>query len=224
MALTFGRDHGDIAWGNWLGQFVGKPRLEALVRSLQVPINVLDAALYQVSRSHDLNTAIGAQLDGIGSILGQPRTINAAIYIAFFGYSSQPATTGYGKAPYRRFNEAYKTTAQLNDADYRTILRLKIVLNNAHGTHADILTAAQVMFDEPNILVETLLNGNVWIQIPKKISASDTIYDEAKGFIPKAAGVGLKIFDYAGPAVFGYAGKSNAVGYGKGPYARLLGS
>lgn len=199
MSLTLGADQGAIAWGNWLSEFAGKPALYALVTSLQLPNTFLSSALGQLLNGRGLDTASGVQLDGIGSIVGQPRTITNALYLAFFGYVGQTAGRAYGVARYRRENESFATSVELDDAGYRLLIRLKIILNNAHATEPDILSAARLMFGTDLIVVSTTGPGQVTVSVGIPLDQSDTLLDEAKGFIPRAAGVAVTFTTFSGP-------------------------
>ena len=65
-------DHGSIAWGNNLMQFKQSRQFECLVKSLFAPVNVLHTAFYDLLHKRGVDTAQGAQLDGVGRIVGLP--------------------------------------------------------------------------------------------------------------------------------------------------------
>jgi hypothetical protein len=54
-------------------QFRGKPRIEAFVRATTSSLQALEDASVQLLTAWVLDTAIGAQLDQLGVIVGQPR-------------------------------------------------------------------------------------------------------------------------------------------------------
>lgn len=64
-----------------------KPRIEALLRALVGPVQRVENAFHQLFTERTIDTAIGAQLDAIGFIVGQPRN-------------------GYGDDDYRRLVRA----------------------------------------------------------------------------------------------------------------------
>jgi hypothetical protein len=66
--------HSDEAAGNVLQQFKGKAKLEALLRLLADQVQAHEDALHEIpAEGIVIDVAVGAQLDGIGSIVGQPR-------------------------------------------------------------------------------------------------------------------------------------------------------
>ncbi len=223
MALTFDRDHGAIAWGNWLAEFVGKPRLEAFVRSLFQPINTLDGALKQLLFDRWLDTASGAQLDGIGTIVGQPRTISQAIYLAFFGFVSQPAGRAFGVAPMRRENQPFADAVSLDDDNYRVLLRLKIALNNGHGTTEEIIAACMAIFDTDTVIVENTGDASMTVSIGRVLDISSILYADALGFIPRAAGVGITLIQFNPDHPFGFSNQGY-FGFGDGRMASVFGT
>lgn len=72
--IAWVEDHGDDAVALLLSQFQGKPRIEALVRAYLAGVQDLHDAIYQVLIGIWIDGAEGVQLDGIGEILGLPRS------------------------------------------------------------------------------------------------------------------------------------------------------
>jgi hypothetical protein len=66
-------NHADQAVARLLSQYQGKPGFAGLVRALVGPIQDIEAALVQMNTLRGLNTASGANLDGIGKIVGVAR-------------------------------------------------------------------------------------------------------------------------------------------------------
>lgn len=72
-SLTWQSDHGQAAVDNLISQFQEKPRLAALIRGLCDGVQDLDDAVWQCLTERWLDTAVGVQLDGIGSVVGLGR-------------------------------------------------------------------------------------------------------------------------------------------------------
>lgn len=94
--MNLNQIHAEIAWGNFLAQYGSSPKLEAIVKALYAPADELQAALRGLYNDRWLDTALGAQLDGIGEIVGQPREIDDVLYVKFFGFLGQPNIGGFG--------------------------------------------------------------------------------------------------------------------------------
>lgn len=193
MALTFGIDHGAIAWGHFTGVLQSQPKLGAIVQSLYAPMNALDAALQQLTQLYNIDTAVGVQLDGIGSIVGQKRIVSNALYLAFFGYQGQQAGRAYGVAPYRQDNQTYTGSVTLDDVDYRTLIRLKIAVNNGHGTVPEIITACRSIFQTNSVTVTVNGPAAITVNVGIIIDPASALYAEALSFIPAPAGVAVTV-------------------------------
>lgn len=193
MALTFGRDHGELAWARFTSRLQANPKLKAYITAFFVPFNLFDAALQQLVTERTIAASVGAQLDGVGSIVGQKRIITNALYLAFFGYAGQTAGRGYGVAPYRRINETYTGSVTLSDEDYRTLIYLKIAINNGHGTIPEIIAACKSIFSTDNVTLSITGIGAITINIGKYVDPASELYAEALSFIPSAAGVAVTL-------------------------------
>jgi len=206
MSDTFGfpHDHAEIAWGHWLAQHIGKANTEAFVRAFYPPINILDQALSDLLNDRWLETAVGQQLDGIGSIVGQARIIQNSIYVLFFGFKSQISGRGFGVARLRRKREPWTTSSILGDTDYRTLLYLKIALNNGHGTTEELMHAFNSALKVTYTRVVDWGNANARVFINDFIMSYDPRSQLLNYMIPKAAGVKLWIYYYSHDHTFGF--------------------
>lgn len=66
-------DHADRAAARLLEQLRDKPRINSLVRLLAEQVQALEDALHQLYTDRTLETAVGAQLDVLGALVGQAR-------------------------------------------------------------------------------------------------------------------------------------------------------
>lgn len=219
--MDLDQNHPDIAWSHWTAQFEGKQNLEAFSKAMLAPAQGIQTALKQLRDERWLDNAVGQQLDGIGEIVGQPRTIPDTVYLLFFGYAEQPAATAYNQARYRRADEsAVGGTTVLPDEEYRQILRWKIGVNNGHGTLPEIAHALATMLGTEYAAVTNAGNAKVRVFIP--VSAQQSVFlSTIKQYIPKAAGVGIQIILGGTQKPFGYA-EQGYFGYGVGTYAGVI--
>lgn len=208
-----------IAWRNMLPQHHPKPKTEAVLKSMFAGTPEAAKALDDLRRSLDMDAATGARLDLIGSIVGQTRAVPEGIAITYFGYAGKPNAAGYGQARYYRVGDPLLTSYSAADPEYRRMIKAKIALNNSHGTAPEIAQAMREVYNAP-ASVRTVGGGvgEVWIgTIPLP---TDALAINPARFIPAASAVRFGVVFFRAGATFGYAGKPNAVGYGKGPYAR----
>lgn len=192
MNLT--QNHADIAWANFLAQYGESPRLEAVVRALYAPAQELQNALRALYDERWLDTAVGAQLDGIGEIVAQPRTIPNVIYVEFFGFDGQPGIAGFGEARIRRHEEPHtEGSTTLLDAEYRKVLYWKIAINNGHGTAPEIAAAMRVIFDASSVVVQDRGNAKIGIWINTTPETNPAMMVNPLLWVPKLAGVGVEL-------------------------------
>lgn len=221
--MDFTQDHAAVAWGNWTGQFVSSPQLEALVHALLQPAAGLQAALRQLYDDRWLETAYGTQLDGIGEIVGFSRVIDEALYVEFFGFNGQPGVKGFGGARMRRDHEdpvAGSTT--LLDTEYRKLLYWKIAVNNGHGTAPEIAASMRAIFDATLVLVQDRGNAKLGIWMNTTPQSNKALLVSPLRWIPKMAGVGVELVanDFSKP--FGFLNQG-FYGFGVGVLAHGIG-
>lgn len=219
MSLDLTQDHGAVAWSHWLAQFPDGSRLEALVRALIQPMNGTEAALLQLLNDRWLDVAIGKQLDGIGDIVGLPRTISDVVYVQFFGFLNQPGIGGFGVGRMRRaYESAIGGSTTLLDPEYRRLLYWKIAINNGHGTTPEIIAALKPILDVTRVVVQDRGNAKIAVWVNRLPGASDPLMVNARRWVPKAAGVGL-VLTASTDVPFGFSNQGY-FGFGVGVMAR----
>ena len=196
MALDLQQDHPGILWDNWPGQFDRSVKLSAVMRGLASPFGSLQAALLQLSTQRWLDTAVGAQLDGIGDILGRPRQITDVSAYRFFGFLGQPNIGGFGQ--YRLYSEGLATTggtSTLDDDAYRLLLRWKIIVDSASGTAPQIAAACGQLFQAGEIAVEDVGPAEIKVHVTATNPQNVFLGNPLK-WVRAAAGVKVTLQQY----------------------------
>lgn len=204
MALDLQQDHPAILWGNWPRQFDRSVKLSAVMRGLAGPFGGLQAALLQLSTQRWLDTAVGAQLDGIGNILGRPRQITEVSAYRFFGFVGQPNIGGFGQ--YRLYSEGLATTggtSTLDDDAYRLLLRWKIVVDSAGGTAPQIAAACGPLFQAERIAVEDIGTARIKVHVAATYAENVFLGNPLKWIRP-VAGVKVEFAHYAAGEAFAF--------------------
>lgn len=212
----------DTAWGNMLPQHEGAPNLTALVKALHTPMTSIAAALIGLRSATSLDAEplpSGERLDLIGSIVGASRDLPEAVAIPFFGFASQAAGRGFGLGRLRHEGEPVALTYTAADQEFRRIIRLKIAINNSHGTATDIAGAARGYYGVENVSVRDIgiAAVEVWVGT---IPDPDAPLNRVLPALPVAGGVGFRVVFTQPTAAFGFDGQPGAVGFGQGPLAR----
>ena len=223
--LKFPHDHSEIAWSHFLAQHVGKVNTENFVKAFYPPLNELDNALNELYTLRWINTAEGAQLDGIGSIVGIPRILADAVYLPFFGFASQIAGRAFGVARMRHKREPYASSIILGDTEYRILISMKISLNNGHGTAEELIHAFDTALSVTGTRVMDAGNANARVYINDFIMTTDPRSELLNYMIPKAAGVKLWPYYVDADYIFGFSNQNMGYyGFDIGVLARRPGS
>lgn len=205
MTVNLAQDHASIAWENWPAQFSSSTRLAAMVKSLVVPMNSIQTALAGLYDNRWLDTASGAQLDGIGEIVGQPRQISNVAAMQFFGFADQQDSGGFGEARMYVTGMALTYgTSTLGDDDYRLALAWKIRANNSRGTVGDIVGAVTSLFEASALSVEETGDAAITVHIARTNESNVFLKNPLK-WIPSAAGIAVRyeLYDAGEAFTFG---------------------
>lgn len=215
----FDTDHAMQAAANLLMQHgKNKPFVRALIAGMTTPLNDIEQALNDLYNLRWLQNATGVQLDMIGTIVGQSRDSQSAIYYSFFGFAEQPSGVGFGQARIRHDGEPFATSTLLPDTEYRALLYAKIARNNSHGTVEDIIQVVKAVFNVDTILVNNYGVASIAVFVGRYLEPYEALREIAYSLIPKLAGVGLKLNQYNPAAVFGFA-EQGYLGFGVGSLA-----
>lgn len=211
---------GDVAWGNMLSQHHGKPVTEGFVRGFFGPMSSAAEALDSLRSALDLDQATGGRLDAIGTIVGVSREVPNGTYLAYFGFASQPAGRGFGQARMRRRGDPVAQTYTMPDAEYRSVIRTKIALNNGHGTATEIADALRAAFKTPTVSVRDQAPGVARCWIGRVPTANEIIATVIPSLLPRLGGVRLEFLFYDADRVFGFRGQPGVAGFGAGIMTR----
>lgn len=203
-----------------IGQFQGKQILHAIIESLGEELDELEQAFSDLRDKRWIDTAEGAQLDGIGTIVNQPRQIADAIQIAFFGFQEQDNALGFEQGRFRDHWETWLQSVNLSDPEYRKILWLKVFKDVSSGTAEDTIVSTRRIFDAPYVVLSEIGNAKISVGIGKVLDVNDLSIARAVDLIVRAGGVGVQgmsMFDYEN--YFGFLGQPNAKEFETGSFA-----
>ena len=191
--INFPEDQSAVAWARFLMQHEDKIRTEAFVRSFFIGLTQLTEQAQLLLTQRSLGTAVGQQLDGIGSIVVLDRRIDEAIYIPFFGFASQPAGRGFGQARIRHNGEKYANAFTLPDLEYKMLLAAKIMLNISCGTVNQLIAAVRLIFNTQNVTLTENGNASITIAVNNASATRLALKDKIIPMIGRAAGVKMTI-------------------------------
>lgn len=120
-------------------QYRNKPKARATIK-LGADLYMADGLIFDLNNVLDIDTAVGAQLDLIGKILGCNRNIyGMTLNIDFFSFEKVDAF-GYSDADglsdgyWKQYRNSIGTVYSLPDDVYRTLLKFKAIYNVRRGS------------------------------------------------------------------------------------------
>lgn len=152
-------------------QFKEKPiidRLQEIIHSEATEIqNTLSDMLYQ----RWLENAKGKNLEVIGDIVGQPRTLFDSVIIYYFGFQGATGALSFGTRSnpnvggvFKSRNDPLRGTRYLNDIEYKAIIKIKILKNTTIGVIDEFIAMTKLLYNV-NSVTYTESGGVVHINI-----------------------------------------------------------
>jgi len=184
-------------------QYNSKPKARSTIEALIMQLMIYDLAI-KVRDGYNIDDAIGLQLDILGKYLGSDRIVTGTSFTRdYFGFCEYGNTVPFTFNPYikygdiapdvqyRRYEESVASLFELNDTEYRFILKLKILQNNQKATNKNIdllleqYFGDQVIFtDRENMTISYIFQSN----IERLVTIA-----QSEDLLPKPAGVGLSV-------------------------------
>lgn len=178
----------------------------------------------------DLDAAQGAQLDTVGRWAGQSRLIDNVLDIPVFGFEGFVNSQTFGEegnpAIGGRFygeGEPVGATSVLADPEYRTLIRARIVRNNAQGTTAEIIQALNFLFSAPAV-IDDPGTMKIGVAIGRPVTVVERAILTELDILPRPAGVGIEWVIYYATNFLGFEGQAGAFGFGEEAAFSLDGS
>jgi hypothetical protein len=182
-----------------------KPNFNALIEVYADKAQEIEDTAFQMLLFRDVETAFGEQLDIIGRIVGQDRTLADATPFVFFGYkdgiSPPPVNVGgYGDennpalgARYHSEDEEIGSDVELADPEYRLFIKARILKNHTRGTRNEIIAAIQLLSETTQFTLTTgimVLNLNF---TPGSVNLTTLNLLENFDLLPRPAGVLMNV-------------------------------
>lgn len=190
-------DHVAAALARLPQQFRGKPKIEALLTALVTPCASLEDALWQLLVERGVDSAIGAQLDQLGGVVGQERG-------------------GLSDADYRRYIRA-RIAANRSRGNFEDLIRVaNLVINDDAATIETVTQNGTVVVRLRGVLATDSLAGVVLSFLQDSVSGgirvvlesflvadSDTFFTDNMRTLAGAHVIGQSALATNEPAVWG---------------------
>ena len=206
-------------------QFKGLPVMDKYLRLILSGILDAQEVLRQLQQQRSIDTAIGAQLDVIGEIVGRPRGLVTAELFNYFGFESAPLAGSFGSlddptvgAPWYSLGAPLGISRTPSDEEYRLILKAKIIKNRTLSRPEDVIAAYKFLFNAGKVTIEQLGPAKVRIGIGKILTQVERglLFNlgGAGSLLPKTIGVGYTYAEFDADRVFATEGYPGGMGTG----------
>lgn len=194
----------------------------------------------QLMQLRSIDTAVGAQLDILGNIIGQDRELLAADLFDFFGMQgalnsfpmgdlSDPAIGGI----FYSYGTDLGGNIALDDDTYRIFIKAKIFKNSTTSTPEDFITAVKIILNIDQVAIISDGDGQATVLFGRQLTPYERIIIQyisySQGYpsrlLPKTIGVRINFGEFIQNKYFGFADSPGAKGFGdlSGNYGYGLG-
>lgn len=210
-------------------QFKDAPVFDKYLQLLIGDSLELQTVLKDLMEKRSIDTAVGRQLDILGDIVGQPRTLVNADLFTFFGFMGNWQADSYGSLNDAGVGsvwwdgEASSTgNITLNDDLYRLLIKAKIAKNTTRATPEDVMNFTNFIFNTNGSTIVDEGFAKFRLMIGRSLTRQEvgllryvnrTASYESK-LLPKPIGVGIEYGSFEYDSFFAFQGIPNAKGYG----------
>jgi len=205
---------------------------------LQLLINgkvELQEVFRQLMQERSLDTAVGVNLDNIGEIVGQPRTLLSVDIFEFFGFQGVPNAGSFGDfydpsvgAVFYDANNPRFGNITLTDDIYRIFIKAKIAKNSTHATPEQVMDFANFIFSTSGSTIQSEGGAAYTLLVGKELSSFErsllTYIQKTDSYnaylLPQPLGIRVNYGNFDFDSFFGFQGVPNAKGFGN--YTFLL--
>lgn len=222
------RDYLTEARGLVTEQFKKKTVFDRYLRLLLSGILDAQEVLRQVQQQRSIDTAVGAQLDVIGDIVGRPRGLITSDMFNYFGFEGQPLSDSFGSlndptvgSPWYSLGGPVGISRPPSDEEYRLILKAKIIKNRTLARPEDVIEAYKFLFGASRVTITENIDGvaSARIGIGKILTNVERglLFDlgNTGTLLPKPVGVSYTYSEFAADRVFALEGFPGAMGPGE---------
>lgn len=198
----------ELTQSRLLEQYKESENLIGKINTSADQIQYIEDNAVQLVDTFDISLAKQHQLDIIGGLVGQSRTLIDIDLFPYFGFVGQAGNTrpfgdvndplvgGVFRAP----GQSLGGSVSLADGDYRRFIGARIIRNNNQGGLDDVIQIIKLVTNEPHSMV-TIVDGNKTCEITINTPLSDRqkAFILRTGIVPKPPGVSFEYSDTNGP-------------------------
>ena len=160
--------------------------VEIKLQRQQQYLNIADTLL-------DIDKSEGKNLDLIGKLIGEERTLVNFIDRSYFGFLGARLSESYDIGYwYSLYKNKYGTLRTLTDEEYRRVLKARVIKNSSSSNRNDLLKVVNILTNNTNnTVVENTNNGSIILEITDLDGLASyylTQYKNDKNLIPVPLG------------------------------------
>ena len=174
-----------------ISQHADKPNFAATVGIAVEPFCGLQSMETTAITATTIDTARGVQLDWIGQWVGITRRVLVPISGVYFSWNTTVAE-GWNSGVWKGEFDPTTGLTDLPDADYRVLIKAKILANNSSGSIPEIYAILDAAF--PGVVIDVIDNQDMTMEVLYTIADFTPIKEAIliQGLIPiKPAGVSI---------------------------------
>ena len=190
----------------------------------------LQRSLKDLAQLRSIDTAAGVQLDILGEIVGQGRTLIDVDIFEFFGFQSVPNAGSFGSmfdpslgALFYDANNPRYGNIELTDEMYRLLIKAKIAKNITRATPEDVMRFSNFVFNTTYSTIQQEGAAAYTLYIGRQLSAMErsllTYVDERSEYnsylLPKPIGVRVSFGQFDATSFFAFSEVPGARGFGR---------
>jgi len=182
-------------------QFKNKPVFDAYLKLIMDSLNELQGVYKDLMQLRSIDTAVGAQLDLIGDIVGQPRTL--------VNYDS---TIG---GLFRSVNQEEGAAAEVDDETYRFLIKARIIANTTRATPEAIISGINFVTGNANTTLVEQPFAHITLEVQNNLTDFQAYFlkglSDQGSIIPIPIGVTVD-YVFFEEEYFGFYEDPNALG------------
>lgn len=153
-------------------QFKDDPVYQAYLKIVLDSINSVQTALKDLKQLRSLDTATGKQLDMIGTIIGQSRTLVDYNAFPYFGFNGSTGAETFGTIAdssvggvFRSYLQEEGSAATVDDETYRFLIRARIIANTTRATPEAVIAGINFITQNTNTTLVDGPNAHITIEV-----------------------------------------------------------
>jgi hypothetical protein len=152
-------------------EYSSHPVFDNYITIVMDELQELQNLFKDLTQLRDLDNAVGAQLDLIGAIVGQPRLLVDFTLSPFFGFDGATNAQTFGTLSSGSIGGVWKSVSDkegedtlLGDDDYRFIIRARIAANISNTSPQGVLDAVNYILQRTDTEIEEVQPASVIIK------------------------------------------------------------